>query len=422
MRRCPLKYGPVLVVMFALVFSFTMTSLAQEEIHMLVSAFPANLERALNESVFPAFEEKYGVNINLENVPWPERTERLTILLAAGIVPDIISTGYYSAYEEGAKGLLLPLDRYVDGWDQRHGIPGEVWESQRWNGSIYAIPHYFDLRAMAYHKQHFEEAGIGSEQVPMSWEELIQYSQILTRISGDGRRVDVRGSYLQIPSQQIIHFMYQLGVPAIDLPMFQSNLDTDAASETARFLVAMEDTRMEELPGVRGKTIQGKNLSMMMIQPEHFGFYSDTHPTENVEEQLGLFAPRRHPDSDPVALAFINGFGIPSASKNPDLSWALIEHLMDDEAQMVFGNTMGWMQARIDMADRFYHIPGLRLFYELANYIKVASVPPPRNDAQNGLNSLLWAAYGKRISPEESMMQGHELWSRLLNEWKESLE
>src|SRR5690606_34346846 len=49
---------------------------------------------------------------------WSERGERITSLIAAGMAPDIVVVGHTGANTEGvARGWLLPLDRYLETWD-----------------------------------------------------------------------------------------------------------------------------------------------------------------------------------------------------------------------------------------------------------------------------------------------------------------
>lgn len=135
------------------------------------------------------------------------------------------------------------------------------------------------------------------------------------------------------------------------------------------------------------------------------------------QENFGVFAPRKSPNMDPVATAFINGVAIAEASPNKDLAWKFIELLMSDEVILALQPITGWMGPRVDLVGQF-DAPYLDAYYPLVPYIKAAVLPPPRNDSQNGLDQIMSRATNNEISPEQAMLEGHELWQRLLNEWK----
>jgi len=78
------------------------------------------------------------------------------------------------------------------------------------------------------------------------------------------------------------------------------------------------------------------------------------------------------------------------------------------------------MPPRVDLVDEYY-APYLDQYYPLVAHVKAAQLPPPRNESQNGLDAIMNRASNNEISPEQAMLEGHELWQRLLNEWKVEL-
>src|SRR5690606_39744571 len=71
---------------------------------------------------------------------------------------------------------------------------------------------------------------------------------------------------------------------------------------------------------------------------------------ESFLSQMGLFAPRRSPAENPVAVGFINGIAMTNASPNKDLAWKLIEYLMSDDVLIQIQQATGWMTPRTDLA------------------------------------------------------------------------
>lgn len=394
------------------------TGAQQRQLHFLAPGFSTELVALLENEVLPEFEELHNVDVTIEPVGWGERTDRIAILIASGIPPDLIGTAYYSPYQEGALGLLAPLDKYLAEWEHTRTIPEPVWETQRWKGEVVAVPMTFDLRSMAYNKQLFAESGLDPGQPPQSWEELLESIRLLTRFDPSGDALEVRGVSFWGGAQEMLTWIHSAGIAPIDLEAFRSNLNTTQATEAARFFVEMKRASRPEL-AVTGGGFEGGALAMTTANPGSAQSWANNIGGDFIS-QVGFFAPRRSPAHDPVAVGFINGVSIAAASPNKDLAWKLIELLMSDEVLLKIQPVTGWMPPRVDMVGD-YNAPYLDLYYPLVPYIKAAQLPPPRNESQNGLDAIMNRASDNEISPEQAMLEGHELWQRLLNEWRVEL-
>ena len=135
-----------------------------------------------------------------------------------------------------------------------------------------------------------------------------------------------------------------------------------------------------------------------------------------LSSELGVFYPRKDRESDPVALAFVNGLAIARTSKNPDLAWELIKYLMRDEVQQRIHETAGWMPPRVELASQFVTNPLLPAAYDAVQYL-IAAAAAARNVSQNELDAWLYRVLRSEVPPEEAMLAVHDLWSRLLAEW-----
>lgn len=387
-------------------------------LHFLAPGFSQELVSLLESEVLPEFESLHDVDVYIEPIGWGERTDRIAILLAAGQPPDLIGTGYYSPYQEGAAGLFAPLDKYLAQWEYTNTIPEPVWETQRWRGQVMTLPLYFDLRSIAYNKQLYAEAGIDPDTPPQSWEELLQAIQLLTRFNPAGDALAVRGIAFWGGAQEMLSWIHQTGVNPVDLEAFRSNLNTPEALEAARFFVEMNRASRLDV-SLAGGGFETGGLAMTTASPGNVLSWYQSMGSDFLSH-VGVFAPRRSPSYDPVALGFINGVGIAAASPNQDLAWKLIEFLMSDEVLLRIQPVTGWMTPRTDLVGAF-DAPYLDIYYPLVTHIKAAQLPPPRNESQNGLDSLMSRAVNNEIPPEQAMLEAHEHWQRLLNEWRAEL-
>ncbi len=394
------------------------TGAQQRTLHFLAPGFSTEAIALLESEILPEFEALHNVDVTIEPIGWGERTDRIAILTAAGIPPDLIGTGYYSPYQEGADKMIAPLDRYLADWEHRNSIPEPVWETQRWRGQIVVMPLYFDLRGIGYNKRLFGESGLDPERPPQSWEELLEAIQLLTRFEPSGDSLAVRGAAFWGGAQEMLSWIHQTGIAPVDLEAFRSNLNTSEAIEAARFFAEMIRASRLDLPVVGGG-FEGGALAMTTAAPGNArSWYVNVEG--DFHSNFGVFAPRKSPSLDPVAVAFINGVAISEASPNKDLAWKFIELLMSDEVILALQPVTGWMGPRVDIIDQ-YDAPYLDVYYPLVPYIKAAILPPPRNDSQNGLDQIMSRVTSNEISPEQAMLEGHELWQRLLNEWRANL-
>ena len=407
-----------LCLLIALGLSAASGSAKVQELHFLAPGFSVELVTLLENEILPEFEALYDVDVMIETLDWGARTDRITILLAAGIPPDLIGTGYYSPYQEGASGLLAPLDRYLESWELTHTIPEAVWETQRWRGQVVAVPLYFDLRSIAYNKGLYSEAGLDPDTPPQSWEELLDVIHLLTRFEPGGNTLSVRGITFWGGAQEMLSWIHQTGILPVDLEVFRSNLNTPQAIEAARFFVEANRAARPEFP-LSGGNFETGAIAMTTASPGTLRAWLENMGAGFLA-QVGVFAPRKSPGHAPVALAFINGVGIASASPNKDLAWKLIDFLMRDDVLLRIQPVTGWMTPRTDLVGEF-DAPYLDMYYPLVAHIKAAQLPPPRNDSQNGLDSIMSRAVNNQIPPEQAMLEAHELWQRLLNEWRAEL-
>ncbi|HEX6971119.1 MAG TPA: sugar ABC transporter substrate-binding protein [Limnochordia bacterium] len=395
---------------------------AGQELRFLAVGYSVDLLDYLNRSVVPAFEAKHGTKVTIEATDWNGRVDKILVSIAGGVPYDIVSTGYYSPYQEGSMGLLAPLDRYLDRWEYTDRFPAPVWQALRWRGHTYVVPQNHDLRGIAYNRALFSEAGLDPDHPPQSWEELIRATRRLTRLEGD--RVAVRGFNLSRSesgsAQQFFWFMRQAGITEIDVDAFTSHLNRPEALAALQTMADIAEAARFREPAIGGGFTQGR-VAMEHHSPATRARVLEENP--DLIDDYGLFAPRRSPDSPPVAHGFINGLAILAASRQKDLAWEFIASLYEEETLFEIQRISGFLAGRVDMARRMTAIsPRIELFYQLFAYLQPPVIPPPRNIAQQEIGKLIQRVYRGEIPPEQALAEGHALWTRLLAEWRADIE
>ena len=50
-----------------------------------------------------------------------------------------------------------------------------------------------------------------------------------------------------------------------------------------------------------------------------------------------------------------------------------------------------------------------------------ASIVPPRNTSQQMLGNLIQQVYNKQMSPQAALLNAHQAWAGLLEEWRATI-
>lgn len=115
---------------------------------------------------------------------------------SAGAGPDIflLSPGDFLRYYNG--GALLDLTPYLSP-QARRDYPDNVIATRRVDGKIFALPMEVEPLAMYYSKDAFERAGIGEDDLPRTWDELLDTARRLTRGNRFGVLFETLPGYYQ---------------------------------------------------------------------------------------------------------------------------------------------------------------------------------------------------------------------------------
>ncbi|GGU06657.1 extracellular solute-binding protein [Streptomyces violascens] len=129
------------------------------------------------------FEQRTGIKVKLEVVPWSDLLNRILTATTSGQGPDVLNIGNTWSASLQATGALLPWDaanfakiggkeRFVDSALGSTGAQGK---------DPAAVPLYSMSYALYYNKQLFAEAGMAKP--PVTWDELV----------ADGKKIEAKG-------------------------------------------------------------------------------------------------------------------------------------------------------------------------------------------------------------------------------------
>ncbi len=149
---------------------WNMPFVTQEVSPAYVKAWEAGLKTALPDYAVDNF---YGPG------KYTDQRDKFLLQSKSG-TPDVIEglledTGVYIT-----KGLIEPLDKYFNAWNEKGQFVDSTIKPLTINGKIYGLPYNTNARAMVYRKDLIKQYNL---QVPKTWSELISTARKITELS-----------------------------------------------------------------------------------------------------------------------------------------------------------------------------------------------------------------------------------------------
>ncbi|WP_231955860.1 extracellular solute-binding protein [Lederbergia lenta] len=136
--------------------------------------------------------EKFGVSFEPQYIPFDLYTDKLAVKMASGDIPDVIGDELAGAnFVKWAKqGAFLPLNDYINEFENFKAIPDSVWDAVSVDGNKYAIPLYFPAsggKKPVIRKDWLDKLGL---EMPTNFEELVEVAIAFATEDPDGNGKD----------------------------------------------------------------------------------------------------------------------------------------------------------------------------------------------------------------------------------------
>ncbi len=171
--------------------------------------------------------------ITLQYVPTDQymNGSKLLTSFASGSGPDLflISAGDFLRYYNG--GVLLDLSGFIDQASQKD-FPPSVTAPRVVDGKLFAVPMEVEPLAMYYSVDAFDKAKLNENDVPKTWDELLETAKKLTSSKRYGVLFETTPGYYQ--NFTWYPFMWQGGGNIVG-PNGKSSFDTPGAAAGLKF-------------------------------------------------------------------------------------------------------------------------------------------------------------------------------------------
>lgn len=270
-----------------------------------------------------------NIKIEYEVVAVNDVETKWNAAFAGGTAPDIFDAGIVHIAARANLNQFIPLDDYINGWSEKDDVHQIVYDQGKYEGQVYGLGFGPGTYVFAYRKDFFEEAGLDPEVPPKNWEQLKEYSELLTVREGD---TVVRSGFDVARSDLIIAeiFAWQNGGKLVDLDQGTPTFDDPAVIEAIQFMVdnlipnsipfpSMQN--FEQFPFVNGKAAmtyinQDTILNVIKNNPDLAG-------------KIGVAS--NVPGKAAATFSGMRTFAISNTSKYKDEAWDFIEFMMSKE-------------------------------------------------------------------------------------------
>jgi multiple sugar transport system substrate-binding protein len=97
---------------------------------------------------------------------------------SAATAPDVMYEDTFKVKSDAEAGYILPLDDYIDEWDDWEQFPENAREAGAGDdGKTYGIPMGTDTRAIWYNKQLLADAGLTVPWEPKTWQDILDAAE-----------------------------------------------------------------------------------------------------------------------------------------------------------------------------------------------------------------------------------------------------
>jgi multiple sugar transport system substrate-binding protein len=367
-----------------------------------------------------------------------EGTEARLTAVASGTPPDIGIWGNYLDFM--SRGVVIPLDDYIaasDVIDPEKFIPSN-WEVIQYQGAVYGIPGFecFVRRGLDYNTRLVEEAGLDPDNPPVTWAELMEWHEKLTKFDSAGNLIqygidpyDAEGGVG--PGNDGWFLADSWGFEYFNEDTKEFNLDNELMAEgletMGEFIKVIGPDNLVGVRSVEGQGTWGgafnAEVQAMIIE----GYW---HPGETVNEKPEV-APYNRASWVPVpesrrgtkiqfggghmAMIFKDG-------QYKDEAWPVAEWIQSDYVCNLIYDKIGWLPAYLpyfEKADQNKY-PGLKFYFDS---VKEADYWGPF--IRNEIQSFIATQYQQvRESVFRGEMTGAQAAAKLqdesIKEWKQA--
>lgn len=214
-----------------------------------LAMWDTNQEKVMKEIAADYEKENPGTKIQIEMGSFKDHFTKLETQASGSVMPDIFFMNGPNFMKFASNNVLEPIDDLVDSKKiDLSDYPQSLIDLYTYDGKLYGLPKDWDLTALWYNKEMFDDAGVDYPTDEWTWDDMADAAEKLTN-----KEKGVWGIASQVATQEGLYdTIPQSGGFIISEDMKKSGYDTpEALDGTQRWIDFIEK---EQSPDVQTQT------------------------------------------------------------------------------------------------------------------------------------------------------------------------
>lgn len=373
------------------------------------------------EEVIPGliedFEEEHPhITVNQLGTNFFDYWTKLNTAIAGNVAPDLAMNDSSTVPSRAANGVLVPLNSFIeeDNFDTDKFYP-VLMDAMEYEDEYYGLANDTDVRVLYYNKEHFREAGLDPEQPPTNWDELKEYTEVLTEFNDDGS-VDQMGFTpdMWMSNIQVHTLAWTNGGEFWDAdgnPTFMNEKNLEAVEFIKEFQDFYGEDAMSSFRSEAGAMDHGafveEELSMVM----DVGNLTRTILRENPDLDYGIATL----PSEEEPVTYSAGFNYEIMDNDDDnkarAAWELLKYITSEEVQKVFVDETGSLSANrfAAEADEFIEDENWAEIVNQMEHARFIEFIPEHPNWNGTLVTVQEAVLQDNVPVEEAMQEAQDI-------------
>jgi multiple sugar transport system substrate-binding protein len=314
------------------------------------------------EQIIKPFEQKSGIDVNVQLVGWPVQFDRIRNAAVSGRGPDVTQAGTTQVPFFAALGGFEDLSSRVGDIGGEDAYASGVWQTTQVAGrdGDFAVPWFTEARSIYYRKDLLKKAGVDPKTAFTDWD---AFHNTLKKLKDSGA-VDNKKTYAYgSPGKKafdLVHhvmpFVWDAGGAELSDDAKRATIDSEQAQEGVEFIADLipeglyDPTALEKDAQQVEDSFKGGRLAVWIGGP----WVLSTIPRQDDEKwvpearnNIGVAPMPAGPSGK--AYTFVGGSNLMmfKTAKNKDAAWQLMKFLSQDATQKAYANLMGMFPARL---------------------------------------------------------------------------
>jgi multiple sugar transport system substrate-binding protein len=339
---------------------------------------------------------------------WSEYTNKVATQVAGGKPPDIINIAIEGAALLQSKGLLMPLDNYMNNDPAGKELIADVHEALikpfQIKGSLWLLPHSWNNMVVHYNTKIFEDAKIEPPKPDWTWDDFLETAKALTTGEGDNK---VWGFAIPYFNFGLHPWWLTNGTYQLSDDWTKSNLDDPKMLESVTFVRDLVH-KHKVSPDVKGADNNALFTTGKVAMSGWGHWPIQTFLANNFKDFAVQYFPRK---TAGTSVFGVGGWGIYPQTKNADLSWELIKELTSKETIDATAKVGVAIPARRSVAESKEFLefpPNSEIFYGSLNDAKPVASPANFTELETIFMRHMDEIMTDAVTPEAGLKAAHE--------------